>query len=189
MNSTETHPDQHYIDALLHNDRKTIDDIYRRFSGKIKAFIIKNNGTADDAADIFQETLIDLYQQAKYKNLKLTCPFEPFLILLCKRKWLNTLKKNTVLPVTNVSESLLLNIGDDVVAEADRTEQRKKEAEKFMAGLERLGERCQEIIKVALSGEAQDKLAEKLGVTYAYFRKKKSECMASLIKLINTGKV
>jgi hypothetical protein len=39
-----------------------------------------------------------------------------------------------------------------------------------------------------MQGEAQEKVAEALGVTYGYLRKKKSECMASLIKLVQTNK-
>lgn len=161
-----------------------IDEIYRRFSGKVQSFIIRNSGTVDDAADIFQETLIDLYQQARYKNLKLTCPFEPFLLLLCKRKWLNALKKRSVLPVTNPGDDLLHNVGQDVMADAELVEKRKAETEIYLEALEEIGERCKEMIQASLKGDRQDEIAKSLGVSYGYFRKKKSECMASLIQII-----
>ena len=67
--------------------------IYTKYAAKVKHYIMANSGDADDAADIFQEALIDIYNQAKNKQLELTCPFEPFLLLICKRKWLNILKK------------------------------------------------------------------------------------------------
>jgi hypothetical protein len=38
---------------------------------------------------------------------------------------------------------------------------------------------------MSLTGERQEKIAELLGVTYGYLRKKKSECMASLLSYVN----
>lgn len=189
MNAPIPHADQHYIESLLLNDRQGIDEIYRRFSGKIKAYVINNSGSADDAADIFQETLIDLYQQARYKNLKLSCPFEPFLLLLCKRKWLNELKKRSVIPVTKGDDNLLVHVGQDVVAEAEQVEQQQKQSELYLQAMEELGERCRQIIRETLSGGPQEEIAAKLNVSYGYLRKKKSECMAALVKLIKAKQI
>jgi RNA polymerase sigma factor (sigma-70 family) len=177
------HSDQKYLTALLSNDQKIVKEIYAKFSGKIKRYILNNNGSADDASDIFQEALIDIYKQAKYKSFTLSCPFEPFLLLVCKRKWLNELKKRSVLPVTN-NEDDLLNVGEDVFAEAELLERQDEEARLFERMFEKLGDRCQEIIRTSLNSDSQEKVAEMLGVTYGYLRKKKSECMAALIKLI-----
>lgn len=177
------HTDNRYIEALLNNDRPLVQEIYAKFAGKIKRYIINNSGSESDASDIMQEALIDIYQQAKYKSFKLSCPFEPFLLLVCKRKWLNELKKKSVLPVTNIDDALL-TIGEDVFAEAELLERQDEEAKRFALMFEKLGDRCKEIISESLKGDAQELVAEKLGVTYGYLRKKKSECMAALIKLI-----
>ncbi|TZF81532.1 sigma-70 family RNA polymerase sigma factor [Pedobacter sp. BS3] len=184
----KTHPDQQYITALLTNNQVLIGQIYSKFFGKIKRYIVNNNGSEDDAADIFQEALIDIYQQAKHKAFVLTCPLEPFLLMVCKRKWLNELKKRAVIPVTNQSDDLL-SIGEDVFAQAEELLRQDEEARHFADMFKKLGERCQEIIRHSLTGEAQEKIAETLGVTYGYLRKKKSECMATLIQLIQKSKV
>ncbi|MBC8053841.1 MAG: sigma-70 family RNA polymerase sigma factor [Sphingobacteriaceae bacterium] len=178
------HEDHRYIEALLHNDKKVVQEIYAKFAGKIKRYIINNSGSESDAADILQEALIDIYQQARHKAFQLTCPFEPFLLLVCKRKWLNELKKKSVLQVTNIDDALL-TIGEDVFADAELLEKQEAEAKHFEQMFEKLGERCKEIISESLKGDAQEMVAEKLGVTYGYLRKKKSECMAALIQLIN----
>jgi len=80
------HTDQRFITGLLQNDTVMVREIYTRFAGKVKNYIVQNSGSEDDAADVFQESLIDIYQQAQYKGLQLTCPFEPFLLLVSKRK-------------------------------------------------------------------------------------------------------
>src|SRR5438105_2613209 len=106
------HTDQRFINGLLQNDTLTVKEIYERFSGKVKSYILQNNGSEDDAADIFQESLIDIYHQAKSRSLQLSCPFEPFLLLVCRRKWLNELKKRGRHKVTNDTEGLSI-IGED----------------------------------------------------------------------------
>lgn len=180
----KVHEDQRYVIALVNNDAVLVNEIYKKCAAKVKSFVLFNNGSADDAADVFQEALVDIYNQAKYKNLQLTCPFEPFLLLVCKRKWLNELKKKSNSPVTN-SQDDLLHIGEDTFEQAEVLETQKEQSAIFLKAFEKLGERCREIITWSLKGEAQEKVAQTLGVTYGYLRKKKSECMASLVKLID----
>lgn len=181
------HPDQQYIEALLRNDKRLVEDIYRRFVPRVRSHIMKNRGSESDAADIFQEALMDIYHQAKHKGLQLTCPFEAFLLLICKRKWLNQLKKNGHSPVTKTSDDLS-EWGEDVFAEAERLLGEEERARLFLQQFGRLGEKCREIIRMALSGERQEKIAAALGVTYGYLRKKKSECMGTLLSYIQEQK-
>jgi RNA polymerase sigma factor (sigma-70 family) len=181
------HSDQRYIIGLINNDTTVINEIYKRCAGKIKSWITFNNGNESDAADIFQEALMDVYHQGKYKSLELTCPFEPYILLICKRKWLNEIKKRSILPVTNNEEDLL-HIGEDTFANAAHLETQAEQSKIFLKAFEQLGARCQEIISWSMKGEAQEKVAEALGVTYGYLRKKKSECMASLVKMVQSIK-
>ena len=183
--ATIIHTDQRFVTGLLHNDTGLIKEIYRHFAAKVKNYVIKNNGSEDDAADIFQESLIDIYQQARYKFLQLTCPFEPFLLLICKRKWLNELKKRSRQGVTKDPEDLY-NIGEDVFALAEQMQIQDDKAKLFIAMFEMLGEKCREIIQKCLGNKPQKQVASELGVTYAYLRKKKSECTSELIKLIHS---
>lgn len=180
------HADQHYIEALLHNDAKVVAEIYRRFASKVKHYVLQNNGSADDAADIFQESLVDIYNQAKYKDLQLTCPFEPFLLMVCKRKWLNELKKKGRQGVTkDIDEQF--DLGEDSFRDAEKTWADNEKARLFKAMLEQMGDRCKEIITLSMTDKPQEEIAAKLGVTYGYLRKKKSECMASLISAIKAN--
>ena len=180
---TIIHTDQRYITALLQNDVVIVREIYDKYAGKIKHYIMANSGSEDDAADIFQEALIDIYNQATNKQLQLTCPFEPFLLLICKRKWLNVLKKRGREPVTKEADDV--SIGEDVFALAEQMKQNDQRLQMFLQCFENLGEACKDIIKKCLSGDDQALIAEQLKVSYGYLRKKKSECMAALTKMIH----
>ena len=52
------HTDQRFVTALLQNDTALVKEIYERFAGNVKRFVLNNNGSEDEAADIFQEGLI-----------------------------------------------------------------------------------------------------------------------------------
>lgn len=179
------HTDQRFITGLLQNDTFLVREIYDRFAGKVKSYITQNSGSEEDAADIFQESLIDIYQQALHKALQLTCPFEAFLLLVCKRKWLNELKKRGRQGVTKDPDDVY-NLGEDVFVLAEQLQAEHEKASLFLEMFRQLGERCREVINKCLGEKPQDAVAAELGVSYAYLRKKKSECLAELIKLIKT---
>jgi RNA polymerase sigma factor (sigma-70 family) len=182
------HPEQRYIEGLLHNDIPVVEEIYRRWSPVIRRYILQNRGSEDDAADIFQESLVDIYNQAKYKAFALTCPFEPFFLLVCKRKWLNEIKKRGRSPVTKAPGDLS-DYGEDVFAAAEKLVGEEDRSRIFLQQFGRLGEKCREILRLSLSGDPQEKIAAALGVSYGYLRKKKSECMATLLSYIQEQKV
>ena len=178
------HSDQRFITGLVQNDASLVREIYDRFAAKVKSYITQNNGSEDDAADIFQESLIDIYQQARHKGLQLSCPFEPFFLLICKRKWLNELKNRGRKRVTKLPEDVSI-WEEDALALSEQLLAREEKTNLFLAMFNRLGERCREIIQKCLSDRPQEEIAGELGVSYAYLRKKKSECTAELIKLIH----
>src|SRR4029079_281451 len=154
-NTGTIHADQSYLEGLVQNSGQVVKEIYERFAGKVKHYIMQNSGSEDDAADIFQEALIDIYQQARNRGLQLTCPFEAFLLLVCKRKWLNKLKKSGSIRVTTDPE-VLSNVGEDVFVLAEQLQLQNEKATLFMAMFEKLGEKCREVIRWCLSGKPQE---------------------------------
>jgi len=177
------HSDQKYIDALLHNDRALLTELYEKYSGKIKVMVLKNNGYEDDAADIFQDALLSIYNKAKNEHFKLTCPLDAFIYLICKNKWITELNRRKTQRVTFV-DTEGYNLSEDTVKLVEvciLQQERKKLLEKK---LEELGDSCKKLLSLSWSGKSMDKVAEALKVTYGYARKRKSECMSKLIKLV-----
>lgn len=178
------HPDQKYIDALLENDAVVLDELYRKFSEKIKWMIIRNNGTETDAADVFQEALLSIYNKAKTGSFTLSCPLEAFLYLICKNKWLNTLNKRKTQKVTITDTEGFSNIGEDSFRLAENCVLQQERRDLLTEKLAEMGDSCKKILRLSWSGMPMDEVAKQLNVTYAYVRKKKSECMARLITLV-----
>jgi RNA polymerase sigma factor (sigma-70 family) len=188
MNATTKtiHVDQRYLQGLVENSSTVIREIYERFACKVKSYILKNNGDEEDAADILQEALINIYRQAKNGALLLSCPFEAFLLLVCKRKWLNELKKRGSKRVTNDLEHVS-DTGVDELALSEQIMEQDQKTSLFLAMFEKLGDTCKKIIRISLNGKPQDENAAALGLTHGFFRKKKSECLATLMKYVQAN--
>ena len=146
------------------------------------SFIRNNSGDEDQAQDVIQEVMILLFNQAKADKLQLTCPFDAYFFLLCKRKWLNELKKVSNKGVT---------IDDDVTSTKEPTEELLAQTEVFEEKqqlfdlmFQKLGDKCQEVLKLSFTLKSMEEVAEKLQVTYGYARKKKSLCTGQLTQWI-----
>ncbi len=181
----KAHADQKYIVALLNNDNRVLGELYQKFSGKIVRYILSNSGNYDDAQDIIQETLITIYHQAKEKKFVLTCPFEAYFFLLCKRKWLNKINKKDIKKVTVLLD--IVSITDEQERIAKETEIYEKRTSLFEEKLIELGGKCKELLDIAFKIKKMEKVAEILGVTYGYARKKKSECIGKLTKMVKSS--
>lgn len=179
------HADQKYIIALLNNNNKVLGELYQKFSGKIVRYVISNSGNRDDAQDVIQETLIAIYHQAKEKNLILTCPFEAYFFLLCKRKWLNKINKKDIKKVTVLLD--IVSVSDEQERIAEETEIYEKRTSLIQEQLLELGGKCKELLDVVFTIKEMKKVAKILGITYGYARKKKSECMGKLTKMVRSS--
>lgn len=185
MSKVNEHKDQRYIEALLNNDNLLIAEIYSRFAPKVIGYIKKNSGDEAQARDIIQAGMITIYDQAKTKGLKLTCPFDAYFFLICKRKWLNTLKKNKPEGVTINDE--ITSIDAQLAEQVEETERYNSRAQLFNTMLASMGEKCRELIKLSFTIKSMEEVAQKLGVSYAYARKKKSLCVGKLTTMIQAS--
>jgi RNA polymerase sigma factor (sigma-70 family) len=178
------HPDQKYIDALLTNDAGLLDELYHRFSGKIKWMVLQNSGTESDAADIFQEALLSIYNKARSRDFVLTCPLDAFLYVVCKNKWLNELSKKQHRQVTITDQDGFNRIGEDSFHLAEECMLLEARKRLLIEKLSQLGESCRQVLELSWSGKAMEEVARLMHISYAYARKKKCECMEKLVMLI-----
>ena len=183
--SQKPHADHIYIEALLKNDSRVLSKIYEKYSYKIVSYVKKNSGNADDAQDIIQETLVTIYHQATNKNFILTCPFDAYFYLLCKRRWLNELKKRGNNWVTNLDDDTSITVEQE--QQAEETEIYEQQHQLFELKFKELGQKCQELLKTSFKIKSMEKVAEILGVSYGYARKKKSQCMGKLTQLVKNS--
>jgi RNA polymerase sigma factor (sigma-70 family) len=180
------HPDQKYITALLNNDTVLLKQLYANYAVKISAMIQKNSGTEVDAADIFQEALLAIYQRAKRENFILTCPLDAYLYMICKNRWINELNRRSGRTVTFM-DTEGYNHGEDSFKEAEIVHNQFERRNLLLQMVKELSDGCRQVLELSWSGLSMNDVAKKLQNTYGYVRKKKSECMAKLIALVKAS--
>lgn len=176
------HPDQKYIEALVSNNEILVEEIYRKFSGKIKWMVLKNNGTEAEAGDIFQEALLSISHKAKTQALVLTCPFDAFIYTICKNLWLKVLSKKKLHSLITDEEEM--EVGEDSQTLAEECLIQEQRLKLLQEKLEELGGKCAELLRLNWSGKSMEEVAQEMDMTYGYARKRKVGCMEKLIALI-----
>jgi DNA-directed RNA polymerase specialized sigma24 family protein len=98
--------------------------------------------------------------------------------------WIKQLKKNNLNGVTvDIEKGYYLKAENDA-AIAEECKQQQARRRLFLDKLNELGEGCRELLQQNWQGLRLNEVAEKLNISYAYARKKKTECMAKLVMLM-----
>jgi RNA polymerase sigma factor (sigma-70 family) len=178
------HSDKKYINALLTNDEPLLKELYQKCFGKIKNFVTDNHGTADDAWDLLQEAMLFIFYKIKRQPFILTCPFDAFIYIVCRNLWIKELRKKRLNGVTVSMDEVYTFQGIDNIALAEECNMQQERRKLFLEKLNELGEGCRQLLEQNWSGLHLNEVAVKLNISYAYARKKKTECMAKLVSLM-----
>lgn len=173
--------EQLLLRGLASNDSKAIETIYKENFKMVQALIINNNGTYDDARDIFQEAMITLYDKAKSDSFVLTSQIKTYLYSVCRRLWLKRLQQMG----KYIAQSDAL---EETVAVEDDIELHEKKNADFAImdrALNSLGEPCKSLLEsFYLQKKGMTEIATDFGYTNADNAKtQKYKCLMRLKKL------
>jgi RNA polymerase sigma factor (sigma-70 family) len=147
----------------------------------VQTFIISNNGSYDEARDIFQEAMIALYEKAQTESFVLTCQIKTYVFSICRRLWLKRLQQlgRFTQQVDSMEET--------VAVEEDLVTHEKRNAEFVIMdrALNSLGEPCKSLLEgYYLKKMDMAALANEFGYTNADNAKnQKYKCLMRLKKL------
>lgn len=169
------------LQGLAQNDRRSVETIYAQQYKMVQALIINNNGTSDDAKDIFQEAMIILYEKARSGSFELNCQLKTYLYSVCRRLWLKRLQQQQrYLPQIDGMEEIV-----PVEGEIESHEQRNTDFMMMEKALFRLGEPCKSLLEsFYLHRKSMTEIAGDFGYTNADNAKnQKYKCLIRLKKL------
>jgi len=131
------------LKRLANNEKAAIETIYKDNYKLIQQLIINNNGTEDDARDIFQEALIVLYQKSQTEAFELNCQIKTYVYSICKRLWLKRLQQSRRFetPVDNFEE--MVPVEEDVEAHIKL----ERQYGIMRSALGKIGEPCKSLLE------------------------------------------
>jgi RNA polymerase sigma factor (sigma-70 family) len=169
------------LEGLARNDREAVETIYSRHYGTIQSLIINNNGSSDDARDVFQEAMIVLYEKARTADFELNCQIKTYLYSICRRLWLKRLSQShRYVPEINGLEDVV-----PVEEDLEHHEQRGNEFELMEKAMTSLGEPCRSLLEAFyLEKKNMNEIAGSFGYTNPENAKnQKYKCLMRLRKL------
>jgi RNA polymerase sigma factor (sigma-70 family) len=60
----------------------------------VNRFVTNNNGRADDAEDVFQDTMLILLEKLRMDSFQLTASMKTYIMAIAKNIWLKKIRKN-----------------------------------------------------------------------------------------------
>ena len=89
----EQFTDNDFMVGLLNGNNDVLSALYKKYYKIVLKFILYNSGTSADAQDIYQETIIVLFESVKKPGFELKCQLQTYIFSIAKRLWLKELKK------------------------------------------------------------------------------------------------
>ena len=169
------------LQGLARNDKKAVETIYRDNYGMVQALIINNNGSTDDARDIFQEAMIVLYEKARSGTFELHCQIKTYMYSVSRRLWLKKLQQTKRFTTDFGNPDSVVPVEDDLEDHLKR-DQEFGMMEKAILGL---GEPCKSLLEAFyIEKKNMQEIALDFGYTNAENAKtQKYKCLMRLKKI------
>ena len=172
-----------YLKGIAENDFSILEKIYEESLPEVIKYVKRNSGTLDDAKDVFQEGILVIYDKVKKNELELTTSFHVYLFMVCKRIWLKKLKKSWNKEVT-LDDKLEFGYEEQYDERFLKTQKWTLFNQKF----QELTEECRKVLKLLFNGFSGKEIAEAMGYTEDYAKRKKYKCKMSLADKIKKDK-
>lgn len=170
-----------FIDGLRTGNNEVLNALYKKYYNIVLKFIVNNSGTQEAAQDIYQETIIVLYENVQKPGFELNCQLQTYIFSIAKRLWLKQLKKSSkTFLFKEDGENELVDVSEEITEHLNK----EVELEKLTQSLTELGEPCATLIKdFYVQKLSMDEIAEKFGYTNADNAKnQKYKCLQRLKK-------
>ncbi|MDX2172674.1 MAG: sigma-70 family RNA polymerase sigma factor [Bacteroidota bacterium] len=173
--------DSQFVEGLRTNSNEILTALYKKYYNIVLKLIVSNNGSPDEAQDVYQETIIVVFENVRKPEFELNCQLQTYIYSIAKRLWLKQLKKNgKTFLFKEDEENELADISGDL------NDHFKKEDDilKMNKSMSLLGEPCNTIINdFYVLKLSMDEIAEKFGYTNSDNAKtQKYKCLQRLKK-------
>ncbi|MCA6437870.1 MAG: RNA polymerase sigma factor [Bacteroidota bacterium] len=182
MAKSSTHlTDDQFISGLKANNNEILNALYKKYYHLVLKLVVNNSGNSDLAQDLYQETIIAVYENVQKPQFQLNCQLQTYIYSIAKRLWLKQLKKNgNTYLFKEEEENDLVDVTEDVGFHLEK----ENNILKMNTSLGLLGEPCKTLIQdFYVNKKSMDEIAEKFGYTNADNAKtQKYKCLQRLKK-------
>ncbi|GHE43184.1 RNA polymerase sigma factor [Sphingobacterium griseoflavum] len=180
---SDTNIDLEILRGMESGDNLAIHKLYTLYYPTIAKMVINNQGSREEAQDIFQETVMVLYDKVISGDFELSSKLQTFLYAISKRLWLKQLTRGE----SKYYKDQLDQLEDSLAAEDAIEEHMVTEANllQMEGALLMLGEPCKTILHdYYIKSASMTDICEKFGYTNPDNAKnQKYKCLQRLKKV------
>ncbi|MEM7039333.1 MAG: sigma-70 family RNA polymerase sigma factor [Bacteroidota bacterium] len=157
--------------------------LYSLFLPEIVRYIIRNQGSEEDAKDVFQDALIAFSEQIRGGSFRKESSIKSYLWAICRNMWLNQLKRRKHAQAYVAAQE---NADVPPVKAPDRLFLENEQDQQIMSLFGRVGEKCRELLRLRIYYHfSMQEIAVQLGYKNAQNAKNKHfKCMKSLRTMV-----
>ena len=168
--------DINIIEGVRNQDDKILNWLYDAYLQTVKKYVLSNSGSEEDVSDVFQDTIIVLYNQITSNNLHLTTDLKGYFFGIARNVWSAQLRKK--------QKTVELEI--DPPYEEESEEQYDPVLERVISrAFQKLKPDQQMILNLFSDGLSYEEIAVKMNLkNEVYARRKKYLCKEALLELV-----
>lgn len=176
--------DDDLLSGLAEGSDKALSQLYRQHYPMVSHLVVSNSGSAEDAKDIYQETLIVLYEKVSAGDFDLHCQLKTFVYAVARRLWLKQLTLRGRSPMLR-SAPMDDEPADDVADDLAEHQRRENQFAQMATSLDQLGEPCRTLLDdFYIRRLSMQAITEKFGYTNADNAKtQKYKCLTRLKRI------
>jgi len=172
---------QDLIKGIRKRDNAVITHIYSKYFQSVLHLVMHNNGTGEDAKDVFQEAMIVVFQNIrKDKDFQLESSLKTYIYSIARIIWIKHLKKikANISQITENEEYIEFE-------EPQPFQEYDFKYALYQKVFLELPKDCQQILKLSNKNWSIKEIATKMGLkSENYVSKRKHYCKEYLIRLI-----
>jgi RNA polymerase sigma factor (sigma-70 family) len=168
--------DINIIIGVRNQDDKILNWLYDNYFQSIKNHVLSNSGSIEDVSDVFQDTIIALYNQITDDKLNLTTDLKGYFFGIARNVWSNQLRKK--------QKTIELEI--DLPEDEEFEEQGDPTLERIVSRVfQKLKPDQQMVLNLFSDGYSYEEIAVKMNLkNEVYARRKKYLCKEVLLELV-----
>ncbi len=168
--------DSEILNRISSGDERMLDHLYKKYYRLMTRIVLSNNGTEEEAKDVYQESLLAFWQKAVSGNLVLTSKISTYLYSICLNQWRKELDRKSRL------------IHEEVDGEYHQGHEAKERLNIVLECINKLGDACKKVLTLYyFDGMSMQEIAKKMKFANTDTAKtKKYKCKKKLDNLIKT---
>jgi RNA polymerase sigma factor (sigma-70 family) len=168
--------DSEVLNKISIGDESALEYLYKKYYRMMTNMVIKNNGSEQEAKDVYQDALVVFWQKTISGNLVLTSKISTYLYSICQNLWRKELERKSRL------------VSDEKDTPHHSSYEQEEKAKIIHDIINQMGDTCRKILSYHyFDGLSMTDIAEKLGYANTDTAKtKKYKCKQKLYQLVKS---